>query len=350
MAVDKLDKIKSVDKKTVKFEYPIFIPKHLCGIFTLEDSNYPVSAYLKKMVEMLQGKGINNKNVLEIFLKIDRKYFLNYNLDEENGYPYNDVPKPIGWNTTISAPSMHAETLHYLHDQLKTAKRVLDIGTGSGFMTAAMAYVCPSGAKIYAVDHIQAINDFALTNIQNICPYLLRKHELKFVTQDGRRGLKSYEGEQLKFDVIHVGGQLNEVPVDQSEQNPPVEGEPRPSRKIKIDKELLGQLAPGGRMWIPLSSQEHNSDDEDGEEGLSTTVFNREDIPDNLATMLIRSNGAGGGNRAQNLRGMSVSALTRRMGVAHHEVYVIDRDMETHRLSFKKIMDARYAQLRSVES
>jgi protein-L-isoaspartate(D-aspartate) O-methyltransferase len=160
----------------------------------LEDNGYPVSFYLKKFVEMLKSKGIKNKNVLEIFAKIDRKYFLNYSLDEENGYPYNDVPKPIGWNTTISAPSMHAETLSYLYENLKNAKSILDIGTGSGYMTAAMAYLCPPGAKIYAVDHIKEINEFAENNIKNICPYLLRKHSVYFVTQDGRRGLKEYQG------------------------------------------------------------------------------------------------------------------------------------------------------------
>ena len=50
------------------------------------------------------------------------------------------------------------------------------------------------------------------------------------------------------------------------------------------------------------------------------------------------------GNRGGGLRAISISALSRRISLAaHHEVYVIDRDKETKRLSFKKIMDARYA-------
>ena len=90
---------------------------------------------------------------------IDRKFFLNNDLirDESDNLrsimlaaagggnlnPYADTPKPIGWNTTISAPSMHAETLKNLYEHLISAKTILDIGTGSGFLTAAMAYVAP---------------------------------------------------------------------------------------------------------------------------------------------------------------------------------------------------------------
>ena len=88
---------------------------------------------------------------------------------------YSDSPQPIGWNTTISAPSMHAETLKYLIDKILTAKCILDIGTGSGFMTACMAQLAPESAIVYGVDHIKEINDFAMKNIQKICPHLIKK-------------------------------------------------------------------------------------------------------------------------------------------------------------------------------
>lgn len=89
---------------------------------------------------------------------------------------------PIGWNTTISAPTMHAKTLEALYDHLKTAQKILDIGTGSGFVTAAMAQICPDSSKVYAVDHIEEINEFAKTNISKICPYLIKKNKIEFVT------------------------------------------------------------------------------------------------------------------------------------------------------------------------
>jgi protein-L-isoaspartate(D-aspartate) O-methyltransferase len=125
--------------------------------------------------------------------------------------PYADVPRPIGWNTTISAPSMHAETLSYLMNKLQSAKKVLDIGTGSGFITAAMALATPKDCKVYAIDHIKEINDFAEKNIKKVCPNLWRKNKILLLTQDGRKGLSKYQGDEMQYDVIHVGGQLNEV-------------------------------------------------------------------------------------------------------------------------------------------
>ena len=110
------------------------------------------------MIELLRLKGILSTKILDIFKVIDRKFFLNHDLNRDesdnlrsimiaaaggNLNPYSDTPKPIGWNTTISAPSMHAETLKNLYEHLISAKNILDIGTGSGFLSAAMAYVAP---------------------------------------------------------------------------------------------------------------------------------------------------------------------------------------------------------------
>ena len=101
---------------------------------------------------------------------------------------------------------MHAETLKYLGPRLKTAKHILDIGTGSGFIAAAMATMAPNGARVYAVDHIAEINEFARHNIQTSNPYLIKKGKIVFITQDGRQGLKTYNGTNMQYDVIHVGG------------------------------------------------------------------------------------------------------------------------------------------------
>lgn len=110
---------------------------------------------------------------------------------------YNDTPKPIGWNTTISAPSMHAETLKHLYNHIIKAKTILDIGSGSGFITAAMAHSAPADAVVYGVDHIQSINDFALSNVKKCCPHLIKKNKIIFVTQDGREGLTFHNGKAL---------------------------------------------------------------------------------------------------------------------------------------------------------
>jgi protein-L-isoaspartate(D-aspartate) O-methyltransferase len=65
-------------------------------------------------------------------LKVDRGFFTRHNA-------YDDSPQGIGYGVTISAPHMHAYALEVLHDHLKEGCRALDIGSGSGYLTACMA-------------------------------------------------------------------------------------------------------------------------------------------------------------------------------------------------------------------
>jgi protein-L-isoaspartate(D-aspartate) O-methyltransferase len=46
---------------------------------------------------------------------------------------------------------MHAYALEYLYDRLKTAKYTLDVGSGTGYLTAAMALIVPEGSKVYGI-------------------------------------------------------------------------------------------------------------------------------------------------------------------------------------------------------
>ena len=72
-------------------------------------------------------------------LNLDRKYFIKNN-------PYEDSPKSIGYGATIPAPHIHAISLvldynylkELLKEHLKSASKCLDVGFGSGYMTAAM--------------------------------------------------------------------------------------------------------------------------------------------------------------------------------------------------------------------
>lgn len=68
---------------------------------------------------------------------IDRRFY-------SPKYPYEDSPQTIGFGATISAPHMHAYALEYLYNNLKTAKNALDVGSGTGYLTAAMALIIPS--------------------------------------------------------------------------------------------------------------------------------------------------------------------------------------------------------------
>lgn len=52
---------------------------------------------------------------------------------------YMDAPQRIGYSVTISAPHMHAHALELLRDHLVAGERALDVGSGSGYLTACMA-------------------------------------------------------------------------------------------------------------------------------------------------------------------------------------------------------------------
>lgn len=65
-------------------------------------------------------------------LAVDRSNYCKNN-------PYLDSPQSIGYGVTISAPHMHAHALELLRDQLINGTRALDVGSGSGYLTACMA-------------------------------------------------------------------------------------------------------------------------------------------------------------------------------------------------------------------
>jgi len=138
---------------------------------------------------------------------------------------YIDSPQMIGFNTTISAPHMHALQLELLKDCLKGAKKALDIGTGSGYMTLALAKMMKGkDIKVYGIDHIPKLIDQARENLtKHHSEYLDTKIEL--IVADGREGLEQH----APFDIILVGGAMSKLP-----------------------EEFLDQLAPGGSMLIPV--------------------------------------------------------------------------------------------------
>lgn len=53
--------------------------------------------------------------------------------------PYMDAPQAIGYGVTISAPHMHAHALELLKGHLVSGEKALDVGSGSGYLTACMA-------------------------------------------------------------------------------------------------------------------------------------------------------------------------------------------------------------------
>ncbi|HXY78907.1 MAG TPA: protein-L-isoaspartate(D-aspartate) O-methyltransferase [Candidatus Acidoferrales bacterium] len=167
----------------------------------------------------LAERGIQDSRVLDAMRKVPRHEFVPepYRTDA-----YGDHPLPIGEGQTISQPYIVAAMLEYL--ALEATDRVLEIGTGSGYVTALLSLL---SAEVYSVERHRALAAAAEDT--------LRRLEYRNVTirvGDGSQGWIEF----APFDAILVSAATAEVP-------------PR----------LLAQLREGGRMMVPVgpsSSQE----------------------------------------------------------------------------------------------
>jgi len=177
----------------------------------------------RKLLTILKEEGVLKSDlVFQTMMTINRRNFLPEGLINR---AYQDNPLSIGWNTTISAPHMHANTLEELKAHLKKGGKAIDIGCGSGYVTACMAEIMGEHGKVIGLDHIEDIIIFARNNLKKKNQYLIDSRRVEFINADGRKGYP----EGGSYDVIHVGGAVAQVP-----------------------QEMLNQLAKGGRMWIPV--------------------------------------------------------------------------------------------------
>ena len=83
---------------------------------------------MKRLVDYLADCNIiKTQQVYNSMLQVDRADFISLK-------SYYDNPQSIGFNTSISAPHMHAHALEYLSDFLKPKIHILDVGSGSGYL------------------------------------------------------------------------------------------------------------------------------------------------------------------------------------------------------------------------
>lgn len=163
-----------------------------------------------------QNDVIKSQRVFEAMYAVDRKYYSKYN-------PYTDSPQSIGYSVTITAPHMHAHALESLKNHLTEGSAVLDVGSGSGYLTACMAVMVGETGKVVGIDHIPELVQSSIDNVKRSNPELLDRIEM--VVGDGRLG---YE-KGAPYDAIHVGAAAATLP-----------------------KALTDQLKPGGRLIIPV--------------------------------------------------------------------------------------------------
>jgi len=182
---------------------------------------------------------IKSEEVRDVMLQVDRGSYVKQNA-------YMDAPQRIGYNITISAPHMHAHALELLKNHLKPGMRALDVGSGSGYLTVCMALMVGGTGRAVGIDHIQELVDMSKDNIKKDGKVgLMESDQLTLVVGDGRKGWS----EGGPYNAIHVGAAAATLP-----------------------QELVDQLAPGGRMVIPVGEEGGDQSLDQVEKGMDGKV------------------------------------------------------------------------------
>ena len=128
---------------------------------------------------------------------------------------FRDCPQPIGWGITISAPHMHARALEELSDKLRPGSRALDVGSGSGYLSVAMAQLVGSSGKVVGIDHIDGLVAWSRDNVRRDGQqHLLDSGQLELHVADGFQGW----AQAAPYDCIHVGAAPETIPSALKEQ------------------------------------------------------------------------------------------------------------------------------------
>ncbi|VVB61254.1 Protein-L-isoaspartate O-methyltransferase [uncultured archaeon] len=113
------------------------------------------------MISYLMIEGyLKSADIISVFKKVPRKNFV---LPEFKAEAYEDIPLPILYGQTISAPHMYAIMLELA--QVKRGEKVLEIGTGSGYGAALLSKLAGSSTKVYSIEIIPELAEFARKNL-----------------------------------------------------------------------------------------------------------------------------------------------------------------------------------------
>ncbi len=172
--------------------------------------------YRRKLIEEIRGCGINDLEVLQLFDQVPRHLFL-----PQGVWPraYEDAPIPIGYGQTASQPSLQALYLALLKPTPDDT--VLEVGTGSGYLTALLAL---TSNRVYSVERVRELSARARAVLDD-----LGLKNVALMVGDGTIGWRKY----APFDVIVVSAASPSIP-----------------------RAFLDQLGDRGRMLIPVGTRE----------------------------------------------------------------------------------------------
>lgn len=169
----------------------------------------------ERLIERLYEEGLSNPAVLEVIRRTPRHLFVDEALSHR---AYEDTALPIGHNQTISQPYMVGRMTELLL-AAGPLDKVLEIGTGSGYQTAVLAQLVE---RVFSVERIQVLQERAKERLSE-----LNQRNVVFRWGDGWEGWPAL----APYNGIIVTAAAVDVP-----------------------QALLDQLAPGGRLVIPVGA------------------------------------------------------------------------------------------------
>jgi len=168
-----------------------------------------------RLIQRLREAGVRDERVLGVMEEVPRHIFVDEALSHR---AYEDTALPIGNSQTLSQPYIVARMTEVLMSA--NPKKVLELGTGSGYQTAILAKLCD---EVYSVERIKALQDQARERM-----HLLKLRNVMLKLSDGPMGWP----DRGPFDGIIVTAAPRVLP-----------------------QELLDQLADGGVMVAPVGEE-----------------------------------------------------------------------------------------------
>jgi len=146
------------------------------------------------LIKELKKKGIDNEKILDAIKKVPRKLFVNQASEK---WAYQDKALPAECGQTISQPYVIAFMINCL--KLKETDQVLEVGTGTGYQTAIISYLCQ---EIYTIEIFSKL--FKKAKINN------EKLNIKNIIYKLGNGENGWEGKN-EFDAIIVSASSEEA-------------------------------------------------------------------------------------------------------------------------------------------
>ena len=170
-----------------------------------------------RMIEQLRREGITDERVLNAMTEVPRHLFVDEGIASR---AYEDVALPIGHGQTISSPTIVALMTQLLLEN-GPMRKVLEVGTGCGYQTAVLARLVE---EVYTLERIAPLMDKARRHLRD-----LRYYNVRYKHVDGHGGYP----EAAPYDGILIAASAARVP-----------------------DALKEQLAPGGRMVLPVGVED----------------------------------------------------------------------------------------------